>query len=170
MQDTSGRYFSQDTLYQNNLINDFNSIFTQYWLISTRWAFHRQAVLKVIFEYQNAVGRKKITNLITVTILRPIPVAVGLRRIVVSVYVCLAISLFVCLLAYLKNITSKCHQMFDMLPVAVARPFFDGNAMCYVLPPFYGWRHVMQRFIHRLQLSLRFHDTRFQTASHVRTA
>ena len=43
--------------------------------------------------------------------------------------------LCVCLSAYLKNHTSKFHQiLLHLLPVSVNRAFSDGNAIRYVLP------------------------------------
>jgi len=44
-------------------------------------------------------------------------------------YACMS----VCPLAYLKNQTSKFHQIFLMLYVALARSSSDNNAVCYVL-------------------------------------
>jgi len=44
------------------------------------------------------------------------------------------ICMSVCLLAYVKNHTSKLHENFHTLFVAVARSSCDNSAVCYILP------------------------------------
>ena len=47
-------------------------------------------------------------------------------------YVCL----FVCLLVYLRNHSTELHQIFVIVPVAVAWSSYDGVAIRYALPVF----------------------------------
>ena len=54
--------------------------------------------------------------------------------IAISMSLCLSVCLFVCPVAYLKNHMPKFHRNYPyMLPVAMARSFFQNSAIRYVL-------------------------------------
>ena len=75
---------------------------------------------------------------------------VGMRNIVIGVYVCLFVGLFACPLAYRINHGPNFTNFLYMSLVAVAQSSSDGNAMCYdcrVFPVFWmtSCRHIAER-------------------------
>jgi len=73
------------------------------------------------------------TQLIMITSLRERCKALWSACLHVCLSVCLSVCLYVCLLTYLKNHLSRLHDIFCMLPVAVAQSCFDDSALCMVL-------------------------------------
>ena len=73
-----------------------------------------------------------------------IPSPIGKHSIVMTVFVCLYIRVFVCF-SIRKHIFGSTRPTFTnvlcMLPIAVARSSSGSVAIRYVLP-FYGWRHI----------------------------